>query len=269
MKHLTRDDYASALQVLARAEAQADNFDRFAQAVVQSLSAFVASELTTLSVCDLMTGQCQVVGWPDARRGSDRMEGLDQDFFEAPLAWRHVLPRSTRGGDPLRVVNQYAMAVLLFRDCRTLASIVLNRRGLDFDAHDRARLALLRPHLAFLYLHALHARKAAGAPRDDAPQPSLQMPPDIRAPCLTQREADVMHWLACGKTDAEIAALLAISRRTVQKHLQHIYVKLGVETRTAAVMRALATCDHESRMKSVAIFVKSAASALSAFDSSY
>ena len=42
------------------------------------------------------------------------------------------------------------------------------------------------------------------------------------------------------RTDAEIAALLSISPRTVQKHLEHVYVKLGVETRTAAVMRALA-----------------------------
>ena len=49
-----------------------------------------------------------------------------------------------------------------------------------------------------------------------------------------------MHWLSYGKTDAEIAVLLAISPRTVHKHLEHIYVKLGVETRTAAVMRAQA-----------------------------
>lgn len=56
------------------------------------------------------------------------------------------------------------------------------------------------------------------------------------APLLTRREGDVMQWLSCGKTDAEIGALLAISPRTVHKHLQHVYEKLGVETRTAAVM---------------------------------
>ena len=47
----------------------------------------------------------------------------------------------------------------------------------------------------------------------------------------------VLAWLAHGKTDAEIAAFLGTSPRTVHKHLEHIYVKLGVETRTAAVMR--------------------------------
>ncbi|MET3466466.1 helix-turn-helix transcriptional regulator [Variovorax atrisoli] len=58
-------------------------------------------------------------------------------------------------------------------------------------------------------------------------------------PVLTPREGEVMRWLSRGKTDAEIAALLQISPRTVHKHLEHVYVKLGVETRTAAVMRAL------------------------------
>ena len=48
-----------------------------------------------------------------------------------------------------------------------------------------------------------------------------------------------MQWLAAGKTDRDIAAILGISPRTVHKHLQRIYEKLGVETRTAAVLRAL------------------------------
>jgi DNA-binding CsgD family transcriptional regulator len=58
---------------------------------------------------------------------------------------------------------------------------------------------------------------------------------------LTPREREVLRWLATGKTDGEIAALLSLSPRTVQKHLEHIYVKLGVETRTSAVTRALGT----------------------------
>ena len=72
-----------------------------------------------------------------------------------------------------------------------------------------------------------------------AAQPVLLQADDV-AGGLTRREGEVMHWLSYGKTDAEIAVLLAISPRTVHKHLEHIYVKLGVETRTAAVMRAQA-----------------------------
>jgi len=48
----------------------------------------------------------------------------------------------------------------------------------------------------------------------------------------------VLDWLGAGKTDRDIADILAISHRTVHKHLQRIYEKLGVENRTAAVARA-------------------------------
>ena len=57
---------------------------------------------------------------------------------------------------------------------------------------------------------------------------------------LSRREHEVLRWTAAGKTDRDIAEILAISHRTVHKHLQHVYSKLGVETRTAAVMRAIA-----------------------------
>ena len=51
---------------------------------------------------------------------------------------------------------------------------------------------------------------------------------------LTNRESEVLLWLSKGKTNAEIATILGMSRRTVEKHLEHIFPKLGVETRGAA-----------------------------------
>lgn len=54
-------------------------------------------------------------------------------------------------------------------------------------------------------------------------------------PQLTQREAEVSHWLALGKTNKDIAEILELSPRTVNKHLEHIFEKLCVENRTAAV----------------------------------
>jgi len=54
---------------------------------------------------------------------------------------------------------------------------------------------------------------------------------------LTKREAEVLFLLTKGKTNPEIGILLSISMRTVQKHVEHIYIKLGVETRTAAMLR--------------------------------
>ena len=55
---------------------------------------------------------------------------------------------------------------------------------------------------------------------------------------LSRRESEVMRWVTEGKTNAEIGTILGISPRTVQKHLEHIFTHLGVETRTAAVARA-------------------------------
>ena len=51
---------------------------------------------------------------------------------------------------------------------------------------------------------------------------------------LTPREREVLRWLADGKRDAEIGTILGTSVRTIHKHTQSIYAKLGVETRTAA-----------------------------------
>lgn len=51
---------------------------------------------------------------------------------------------------------------------------------------------------------------------------------------LTVREAEVLSWLSKGKTNRDIAQILGLSPRTVDKHLEQIYAKLGVENRTAA-----------------------------------
>ncbi len=210
MNHLTRIDFVNAFRLLARIEAQAEDVNSFARAVVRELGVFVASELTTLPVCDLFTGHSQVVGWPEFQHSAFHVD------------------------DHRCIRLEYAMAIPLFSDQRTLVSVVLNRHGLDFSERDRERLELVRPHLAFLYRYA---RKGVATLSAESALPGSVPASDVSPPGLTLREGEVMHWLACGKTDAEIAALLSISPRTVQKHLEHIYVKLGVETRTAAVMR--------------------------------
>ena len=57
---------------------------------------------------------------------------------------------------------------------------------------------------------------------------------------LTTREGEVLSWLAKGKTNRDIAQILGLSPRTVDKHLEQIYAKLGVENRTAAAAIATA-----------------------------
>jgi len=56
---------------------------------------------------------------------------------------------------------------------------------------------------------------------------------------LTAREAEVLLWVSYGKTTRDISDMLAISRRTVQKHLENVFVKLGVETRSSAAAIAI------------------------------
>ena len=56
---------------------------------------------------------------------------------------------------------------------------------------------------------------------------------------LTGREADVLLWIARGKTNREIGQILGTSPRTINKHLEQVYRKLGVENRTSAAAKAL------------------------------
>jgi DNA-binding CsgD family transcriptional regulator len=63
---------------------------------------------------------------------------------------------------------------------------------------------------------------------------------------LTAREREVLAWVARGKTNAEIAELLWLAPSTVRKHLENIFSKLGVNTRTAAVTRFLGLIDAET-----------------------
>ena len=60
----------------------------------------------------------------------------------------------------------------------------------------------------------------------------------LRNVALTPRETEVLSWLAKGKTNRDIADILGMSHRTVNKHLEHIFEKLGVETRAAAAALA-------------------------------
>jgi DNA-binding CsgD family transcriptional regulator len=63
---------------------------------------------------------------------------------------------------------------------------------------------------------------------------------------LTRRESEILAYLAVGKTNPEIAIILGISSRTVSKHVEHILVRLGMETRTAAAATALEVANSNS-----------------------
>ncbi|MEZ5765571.1 MAG: response regulator transcription factor [Xanthobacteraceae bacterium] len=62
---------------------------------------------------------------------------------------------------------------------------------------------------------------------------------------LTVRETEVLSWLSKGKTNRDIAQILGLSPRTIDKHLEQIYAKLGVENRTAAATIAVRIARRE------------------------
>lgn len=56
---------------------------------------------------------------------------------------------------------------------------------------------------------------------------------------LTQRESEVLLWIARGKSNRDIGDILGLSPRTVNKHLEQVYTKLGVENRASAAIKAI------------------------------
>lgn len=205
----------------------------FAQLGVEQLPQLVASEFTTLSICHLASGRREVFGLPAGALSEQDRAAFDRHFHEHPLVRYHAyqggrgtqrisdsLPieqfrRSALYNDYYRRIRiDHAMALPIYVRDGVLVSFVLNRTRRNFTDRERALLDVLRPHLARVYRRL---NRLGG---------------------LTAREAEVLRWVAAGKSDAQIAAILHISARTVQKHLQHSYEKLGVESRTAAAMRA-------------------------------
>ncbi|MFO1228463.1 response regulator [Roseateles sp.] len=83
---------------------------------------------------------------------------------------------------------------------------------------------------------ALWLLQPPSAPSDDA---AAEGPASrIAMAALTPREKEVLSWVAKGKTNRDVAEILGMSPRTVNKHLEHVFEKLGVETRAAAAALA-------------------------------
>jgi DNA-binding CsgD family transcriptional regulator len=227
--------FRAALDLLgAMGEAALDKAS-FAKLGVERLPTLVASEFTTLSICHLASGKREVFGLPAGALSAEDRAAFDRHFHEHPLVRFHAyqggrVPQRISDSVPFeqfrrtalyndyyrRIRIDHAIALPIYVRDGLLVSFVLNRMRRDFTDRERALLEVLRPHLARIYQRV----NIVGG--------------------LTARESEVLRWVAAGKSDAQIGAILRISARTVQKHLQNIYDKLGVESRTAAAMRASA-----------------------------
>lgn len=126
--------------------------------------------------------------------------------------------------DPATVPGLFhELAMSLRTPAPVVVDMALNRARPDFTDYERDVVDLLREPLGAAFTRLRRRSDAASALRvvDDS--------------ALTQREQQVLELVAAGRTDAAIGHLLGCSPRTVSKHLEHAYRKLGVSSRAAAV----------------------------------
>ncbi|SHL19897.1 helix-turn-helix transcriptional regulator [Actinacidiphila paucisporea] len=144
--------------------------------------------------------------------------GMYTDYYR-PLGIEHELMLCMPAGTPGTAGPGRTLRIFLFRG-----------PGPDFSERDRALLTLLRPHLHEAYLDAEQRRHPA--------------------PRLTPRQWQLLHLLAAGHTNIQIARRLGLSEGTVRKHLENAYRRLHVSNRMAAVARAFpAGAPHQRRTR--------------------
>ncbi|HEY0943963.1 MAG TPA: helix-turn-helix transcriptional regulator [Opitutaceae bacterium] len=120
------------------------------------------------------------------------------------------------------------------------ACVAVLRSRPGFRGEERELFNALRPHIQQAWGTAkaiadLRTRTAATPVEARVWEPE----PLERKFGLTPREAEVLMWVAQGKTNPEVAQILAIQPYTVRTHLERVFAKLGVETRHAAGLRAI------------------------------
>lgn len=124
------------------------------------------------------------------------------------------------------------------------------RLGMNLGADDY----LTKPVAIDDLLAAIQSRMDRARQQAEAAQASVEFQPDFSNPeplqalGLTPREAEVLLWVAQGKTNAEVAIILGMVESTVKKHLEHIFEKLGIESRNAATLRAIEVLSTRSRI---------------------
>lgn len=179
---------------------------------------FFVQEPVAPCALDFLSGETMrqaIATWPlrDIPAGLGHLALKLSDFLTGSRLRRNQWYCEVMRVEPL----EHEMKVWLPAPAGTMRGFFFVRGpGRDFDERDRSILNLLRPHLGVI---------RERWERRHRPQ------------LLTRREAEVIELVAQGLTNGEIAARLVISRTTVRTHLENIFEKLGVQTRTAAVAR--------------------------------
>jgi len=148
------------------------------------------------------------------------------DFESVTLLSDFVNLASVRSGGEGRG-REYEREIIACLPGRTpgrhLRLICLRQRGSDFTERERFFLSLLRPHLERAFWRGIQARQ--------------------EPPTLTRRQLQVMRMVQAGLTNLQIANRMELSHGTVRTHLNTIYARLQVTSRTAAVQKVFGPSD--------------------------
>lgn len=167
----------------------------------------------------------QLMRHPDAR------SALRMSDVVPALEWRRH-PVYNELFRPLGLAHELVAPLPSSTADRQRGWVWIRPRGADFADAERALADRLQPLLAAIDMAPVDIR-SGGDQADDADTRAEVL---VRA-ALTDRELEVLHLLPTGMTAQQIGFVLRISPRTVAKHLEHVYDKLGVHDRVSAVMR--------------------------------
>jgi DNA-binding CsgD family transcriptional regulator len=236
--------------------AELDQPASFAGIVLPGLAALVGCDVLSYNEIRLATGETRYADYPAGALDPATQPAFAAHVHEHPLVNHY---RATGSGEPVKISDflsreqfhrlglyaeffrgipvEHQMAVSLPGPDEQVIGVALNRASGDFSDQDCALLSVLRGPLTAALLRA-HGRQQAGQ--------ALIALARGRPGDLTDREIQILRLVAEGRTNSAIAHELLVSPRTVAKHLEHAYRKLGVSSRAAAVSRMAMGSDKES-----------------------
>lgn len=182
----------------------------------------------------------QVISAENGRRGVEMAKA------EAPdLVLCDVMMPELDGFAVLRALRESPSTATLPLIFLTAKGDKLDQRtGMNLGANDYltkpvSREDLLAAIQTRLSLRQAHQAEIASARSAGSFNPNFSSATPLASLGLTPREAEVLLWVAQGKSNGDVAIILNMAEKTVKKHMGNIFEKLGVEGRNAATLRAL------------------------------
>lgn len=228
--------------------------------LLPGLAALVGGDAATLNETDVRAPRQVTISWPPDRVTVERAERLRPLLLThpfAPVHRDHLAGAAAR--DPFRISDFLSrrqwratavwaealrdaddqVGMILGRRSGALRNVLVSRAGRPFTDRERDLVRLASRHVAAA-ARRVHTGRSVGlqiAPRAGWVPLGTATTRDRPAGPLSVREQDVLRLVAAGLTDAQVARQLGLSPRTVSKHLERVYARLGVPNRAAAVLR--------------------------------